>query len=151
MSREEIDALDTCDAHMLKAAGVYAILDEENEVMYVGETQSFIKRWGEHCDPKRHNLPSIDIFTFAVLAYEDTKDKRIALEQEFTDKLQPRHYRRSAQLLLKQWDDKVNKYKLRELNKQGRKPRAYEDYLNEHEDLLKDSLKSFGLTYSEDD
>lgn len=87
--------IDSCDAHMLKAAGVYAILNEDKEVMYVGETESFIRRWGEHCSPIRSKtvVPLGEIFEFVVIAYEDSRLKRLEMEAAWRIDLEPKYGR----------------------------------------------------------
>lgn len=111
---------DECDAHMLKAGGVYAIVDEDNNVIYVGEAQCFIARWGEHCGPKRNKaIPTEKVHKFVVLRYEEDRAKRVVWERLYTSKYKPKHYRSSAQSFLRQNDLLLNKYKLRELSKQG--------------------------------
>lgn len=80
-----------CDAHAINAAGVYAILDEDHYVMYVGETNCFIDRWGDHCKGRGTAIPRHEIFRFVILCYEDDRDERLYLEQQYQWKLGPKY------------------------------------------------------------
>lgn len=116
--------LDSCDAHMLKSAGVYAILNEDEEVIYVGETYNFITRWGWHCDPgQRRTVPLGEIFQFIVLAYEDNRDSRLDLEKAYQRQLQPKYNGLSNHGPMFRVETGMDPYKLRDLNKILRRKR----------------------------
>ena len=134
---------ESCDAHMLKAAGVYAILDEDDNVIYVGQTDCFIKRWGEHCQSDKANVPYKHIFRFAVLVYEDDRGTRLDLENQYSLELRPKYGKHSLGKAWKPRDTKINPYKVRALNK-IRPERPHLDQIEDYEDpneALKEELR----------
>lgn len=114
--------LDSCDAHMLRAAGIYAILDEDDEVMYVGESSCFIHRWGQHCSnatgPNTPPVPSKETYKFIILEYEDTRENRVIRERFWNNLLKPKYYRRQRG---SSSDPKVDPLRIRKLRQLQRR------------------------------
>jgi hypothetical protein len=135
---------ESCDAHMLNAAGVYAILDEDDNVMYVGQTDCFIVRWADHCKKSRtdRHVPPKHVFRFVVLAYEDDRGTRLNLEEEYTLELEPK-YGKAVANAWKPRDVKLNPAKIRALNRvRPERPHLnqIEDY-EDHNEALEDELR----------
>ena len=133
---------ESCDAHMLKAAGVYAILDEDDNVMYVGQTSCFIKRWGKHCEATFANVPYKRIFKFVVLVYEDDREIRLDLEKSYTWELQPK-YGKDLGNAWRPRDAKINPVKVRTLNR-IRPEKPHLDQIEDYEDpteAIQDELR----------
>ncbi len=139
---------DSCDAHMLRAAGVYAIVDEDGEVLYIGETVCFIVRWGQHCNraDTHRAVPYSEIYEFRVLEYEDNREKRLEFEKKCRDVYQPKYGGRGRVAGLLENKDKRDTFRIRQFNEYLRLNRlapmqASEGYFVEHDTLLETELK----------
>lgn len=77
-------------------AGVYLILDGRNEVVYVGQSISFGKRFYRyfkgidgHCEVRSSNWSKKPAAIVAIAALDDKKYERLSLEEYLIERLNP--------------------------------------------------------------
>lgn len=81
-----------CNGH----AGVYLILDDRNEVVYVGQSRSFGRRFYRyfkdidgHCEVRSSNWTKKPAAIVAIAAPDDKKYERLSLEEYLIERLNP--------------------------------------------------------------
>jgi hypothetical protein len=135
---EEKGPLTVVDLHAVRAAGVYAIVDEEGEKVYIGQSKHIGKRLGQHLNEKyvHHPVPNEEQFEFHILAYVDDDEERIILERELIKKYRPK-YNSLNTPYAHRTDLKKNVYKVRKLNNEHPNRPRIEDYDHRLEDELR--------------
>lgn len=86
------DQLWPCNGH----AGVYLILDDRNEIIYVGQSLSFGRRFYRyfkdvdgHCEVRSSNWTKQPAAIVAIAAPDDKKYERLSLEEYLIERLSP--------------------------------------------------------------
>ena len=137
-------AIGEFDIHQLRGGGVYAFLDEDGVVLYIGETYSFAKRIGEQANEtpsKEHRpIPIQEIDRMIILEEENNRENRMYLEEKWIALYKPKYNKANApyHMAHKHGDPKINPHNKRKLKREHpHRPPQIEDYRNYDEEELR--------------